>query len=421
MPRRRFFNYPGRNMRSASQLGRWGALAVLGLGAAEVLIMIGPFAGFFYASVQFEPLLGFLSTSPLTAWLDGFFLNHAVVTRSWLLETQRMLGLYLFALGLWGFFISAGQVYGNKLLRRGVATGLLYRFSRHPQYLSLGVAGLGLLTIWPRFLLLGLWVTMLFLYAALARFEEHRMEERFGDDYRQYAKTKGAFLPGSPMRRLFMATFGRIRPRALGWATAYVAALTLAFLTGAALRGYTHAHTVVVERPEAQVMVISAWPQSEEWVHAIIDATLADEHVRQHLERLEGRPIVATVLPDRYVMKGMYYKMPPTEPPDSGAWPAPLRWIGGLAVRFMVPIPGVTVPSDFMGVDPDESPDPVEVVLSVAEKPYKDSLPLDEALDAGVRLTPLVVAEVSPTADEVAVKVPLPQNRFGPKVVMPIF
>jgi hypothetical protein len=98
-----------------------------------------------------------------------------------------------------------------------------------------------------------------------------------------------------------------------------------------------------------------------------------------------------------------------------------LRRIGRLALMFMVPIRGVTLPSDFMGVDPDTSPDPVEVVLSVAEKPYKDSLPLDEALDAGVRLTPLVVAEVTPTGDEVAVKVPLPQNRWGSKVVMPLF
>ena len=408
-------------MRSTSQFGRWGVLAVLGLGAAEVLIMISPFAGFFYAGVQFEPFLSFLSKSPLTAWLDGFFLNHSVVTQSWLLETQRSLGLYLFALGLWGFFISAGQVYGNKLLRRGVATGLLYRFSRHPQYLSLGVAGLGLLTIWPRFLLLGLWVTMLFLYAALARFEERRMEERFGNDYRRYAETKGAFLPGSPMRRLFESTFGRFRPRALGWATAYLAALTLVFLTGAALRGYTRAQTVVVELPEARAVVISAWPQSETWVRQIIDATLADEHVRKHLERREGQPIVATVLPDRYVMKGMYYKMPPTEPPDSDTRPAPLLRIGRLALMFMVPIRGVTMPPDFMGVDPDGSPAPVEVVFSVAEKSYKDSLPLDEALDAGVRLTPLVVAEVTPTADEVAVKVPLPQNRWGPNVVMPIF
>ena len=95
------------------------------------------------------------------------------------------------------------RVYGNKLAGRGVARGRLYRFVRHPQYLCLGVTGWGLLTLWPRFLLLGTWVTMLFLYAGLARFEERRMAERFGDDYRHWAEGRGACLPGSPVRRLF--------------------------------------------------------------------------------------------------------------------------------------------------------------------------------------------------------------------------
>ena len=106
-------------MKEMSQLGRWGALLVVGLGACEVLIMISPFAGFFYSGARFEPILGVLSTSAATAWLDGFFLNHSVVTDSGLLEWQRKIGGLLFTLGLWGFLISAAQVYGNKMLRRG--------------------------------------------------------------------------------------------------------------------------------------------------------------------------------------------------------------------------------------------------------------------------------------------------------------
>ena len=62
------------------------------------------------------------------------------------------------------------------------------------------------------------------------------------------------------------------------------------------------------------------------------------------------------------------------------------------------------------------------MVISRAEKPYKDGLSLEEALDAGVRLTPLVVIEVAPSGEEVAgVRVPLPRNRWGPHVVMPLF
>jgi hypothetical protein len=91
-------------------------------------------------------------------------------------------------------------------------------------------------------------------------------------------------------------------------------------------------------------------------------------------------------------------------------------------VAFLLPVKGVTRPPDFMGTDPDASTDPVEVVISRAEKPYKDTLALAEALDASVRLTPLVVAEVPPAEGEVAaIRVPLPQNRWGPQVVMPLF
>ena len=410
-------------MKSYRNLGRFGALLVLAVGACEVLIMISPFAGFFYASVRFEPLLGFLSASPLTAWLDGFFLNHSVVTSSAFIEGQRNIGQYIFAVGLWGFFISAFQVYGNKILKRGVAKGLLYRFSRHPQYLCLGMAGWGLLTIWPRFLLLGIWVTMLFLYAGLSRFEEWRMEERFGDSYRQYAATKGAFLPGNPIRRVFQGTFARLRPRAVGWAAAYAFCLALAFSAGFLLRSQTRAATTIQMRPDYQAVAISAWPQSQEWLRKVLDTAMADEKVKEQLMARGNQPLVAIVLPPRYRMKGMFYKMPP-EPPQSkestngSEGPGGLIRVAKIAVAFLAPF---TRPPDFMGVDPDSSDAPVEVVIARAEKPYKESLLLEEALDASVRLTPLVVAEVQPKEGQISsVRIPLPQNNWGPKVVMPL-
>ena len=74
-----------------------------------------------------------------------------------------------------------------------------------------------------------------------------------------------------------------------------------------------------------------------------------------------------------------------------------------------------------MGVDPDTSTEPVKVVFSRAEKPFKDDLSLDEALDASVRLIPLVVAYVEDNGKKLArVEIPLPQNDYGPKVVMPL-
>ncbi|HET7853993.1 MAG TPA: isoprenylcysteine carboxylmethyltransferase family protein [Candidatus Methylomirabilis sp.] len=386
-------------MRFSAQTGRLGAAAVLALAAAEVLIMITPFAGFFYASLQFEPLLAFLSNSPLTAWLDGFFLNHAVVTTSLLLEWQRKVGVVLFAIGLVGFFLSAFQVYGNKMRKRGVARGFLYRFVRHPQYLCLGIAGWGLVTMWPRFLLLGVWVTMLFLYAGLARVEERRMEGRFGDDYRRFADTRGAFLPGSPVHRLFEGTFGKVRPRALAWASAYLFCLALAFSLGFALRSYTRASTAILVQPQHQTVVVSAWPKPDDWMEKVFQAALSDERVHQRLQEAQrDRPMVATILPPKYGMKGMYYTRSRNEGPSAQN--------GG----------------PLTGVDPDRVKEPVELVFSRAEKPYRERLALEDALDADVRLTPLLVVNVNPASGEITgVHTPLPQNAWGPKVVMPLF
>jgi len=414
-------------MRKSIQIGRYSALLALALGACEVLIMISPFAGFFYGSIHFEPFLGTLSNNPLTAWIDGFFLNHSVVTTSWLLEWHRKIGRWLFALGIWGFLISAGQVYGKKILRRGVATGLLYRISRHPQYLCLGIAGWGLLTIWPRFLLLGFWVTMLFLYAGLARVEEMRMEDRYGESYRSYSRTRGSFLPGSPLQRFFAGTFGRLRPRALGWLGSYASCLLLAFVFAGLLRSYTQRHTLIVERPQEKAVVISAWPQPRDWVTRVFEVTLADEQIQGRLQDWREDPVVVTILPPLYIMKGMYYKLPPEKDDASqeGESPSTLRRIGELSARLdglLFPVEGATRPDHFMGVDPDNSHDPVQVVISRANKPFKEVLPFDEILDASVRLTPLVVADVQPReAEVVEVRIPLPQNRWGSQVVMPVF
>ena len=280
----------------------------------------------------------------------------------------------------------------------GVAKGLLYRFVRHPQYLCLGVAGWGLLTVWPRFLSLGIWVTMLFLYAGLARFEERRMTERFGNDYLGWAERRGAFVPGSPVRRLFEATFGRLGPRALGWTAAYAVSLTVAFSLGFALREYTRSQVATLSRPDHAAVIVSAWPKPEAWIAKVFEAAVRDMRVHQRLEQARGRePLVATILPPRYGMKGMYY----------------------------APSPGqvsTTTHGPLMGVDPDSVDEPVEVVLSRAEKAYRERLALGEALDAGVRLIPLVVVDVVPASGEVrSVQTPLPQSRWGRGVVMPVF
>ena len=53
--------------------------------ALEVLIMISPFAAFFYAA--FNPVLLFFAQWPATSWLTAFFLPHMVSPPGFLLQT----------------------------------------------------------------------------------------------------------------------------------------------------------------------------------------------------------------------------------------------------------------------------------------------------------------------------------------------
>ena len=150
-----------------------GVIVLYFIIALEVLIMISPFAAFFYAA--FNPILLFLARWPATHWLAAFFLPHMVMPPGTLLRIVRIAGSVLFVAGAVVFLVCAGQVYYHKLFRRGPALGELYRWIRHPQYLALGATGLGLAILWPRFLTIVLWAVMVTLYYILARDEERRM------------------------------------------------------------------------------------------------------------------------------------------------------------------------------------------------------------------------------------------------------
>src|SRR5919108_3873564 len=159
----------------------------------EILFMISPAALFFYS--VYGPVLGLLNGAPATAWLTQFFLPHIAVTGNPLLDHAHVAGEILIVLGLIVFLAGAVPLYWSKIRRRGAVTGGLYRVVRHPQYVALAVMGLGTLLLWPRFLVLVAFVTMLFLYRLLAGWEEAQCLTQFGDSYRAYCERTGMFLP----------------------------------------------------------------------------------------------------------------------------------------------------------------------------------------------------------------------------------
>lgn len=244
----------------------------------EILIMISPFAVYFYS--VYAPVLGLLASSPLTSWTTEFFLPHMVFSSDPLIVAISYLQL-LFVAGLALFFLTALPLYYVKLVKRGVLTGWMYSYVRHPQYLFLSISGLGLLVYWPRFIILILYVTMLFVYYLLARNEEWRMRHRFGDSYEEYMKRTPMFLPGEPGGRIYKALFGRVSPKWAGLLLAYGVALSLSVLLAGGIREYAVRQIPKIPADGRTVVPVFFRPEAE--VKALYQKIMADGRVRGSL------------------------------------------------------------------------------------------------------------------------------------------
>jgi protein-S-isoprenylcysteine O-methyltransferase Ste14 len=272
--------------------------------ALEIVIMISPFAFFFYAA--FNPFLLALNQSWMTRWLTAFFLPHMVVPPNGVLTVLRILGSVFFVVGMLIFFICALQVYMGKLLKKGVATKGLYTIIRHPQYLGLGLAALGLAIMWPRFLTLTLFGVMLFLYYLLAKDEERRMINRFGESYIAYMNRTGMFLPHFIERALI----GNPKPQQrLSIGKAIVIFLVLLVVTvggGFILRAYTVHHLPLEQVNRVDVIAIT----KEDLITAkqMLPSVLQDSVIASKLEGIENNKdhrLLAYFIPIDYVMQGM--------------------------------------------------------------------------------------------------------------------
>jgi protein-S-isoprenylcysteine O-methyltransferase Ste14 len=177
--------------------------------AFEIMIMISPFAFFFYS--VFNPVFHWLDQFTATRWLTTFFLPHMILPPTLLLKTIRILGSACFIFGFCVFAVCALQVYLGKIFKWGVANKGLYQYIRHPQYLALGIWGIGMSILWPRFIVLATLSIMFVLYYFLAKDEEKRMLNQYGEQYQNYMNSTGMFLPKSIEK--YFSFLGRIFPK----------------------------------------------------------------------------------------------------------------------------------------------------------------------------------------------------------------
>jgi len=280
------------------------AIVIYFIVALEIVIMISPFAFFFYAA--FNPFLLFLNQSSMTRWLTAFFLPHMVVPPNGVLTVIRILGSVFFVAGMLIFFICAAQVYISKLLKKGVATKGLYTFIRHPQYLGLGFAALGLAIMWPRFLTLTFFAVMLFLYYLLAKDEERRMTNRFGESYISYMNQTGMFFPRFVGRS---SEEGSKSQQRLSFGKAiliFAVLLVIVIGSGFILRAYTVHHLALKQVNGVDVIAITKEDLSaaEQLLPSVLQAPAIASKL-EPVEKSKGHRLLAYFIPIDYVMQGM--------------------------------------------------------------------------------------------------------------------
>lgn len=108
---------------------------------------------------------------------------------------SMVLGYALLFLGI-GLFAEGWRELYRAHEQKRLATDRLYGLVRHPQYLGLfiGLFGEGVVH-WPTVFSVGLFPLIVLAYVLLARKEERRMVEQFGEAYVAYQQRVPMFIP----------------------------------------------------------------------------------------------------------------------------------------------------------------------------------------------------------------------------------
>lgn len=255
----------------------WLFYLVIGI---EILYMISPFAIYYYST--YGPGLNFLHASSETAWLSGFFLPHFVKTSSLILNSYHIVGWALVGIGFVLFLVGAGQIYYHKFAQKGAVTGGLYNVIRHPQYGAFAIMGFGLLLAWPRFTVLIMFITMLFVYYLLAKKEEKECLQEFGDSYKAYQTKTAMFVPGESFVRRIPLTLPTSRLARVGIGLLmYALTLTLALALAFVLRDYSLSKISTYYSGNSATIAAAYLPEVE--LKRIVDMALNDPRIAERL------------------------------------------------------------------------------------------------------------------------------------------
>ena len=159
------------------------------LGFSQRLASLLTFVVQFYIAMQ-----GFTVSIYALLWAFGAE-PKGWVQFDYLLEIP---GIILFFVG--GLLVLFGwsKIYNaeDKLIADGV-----YKHVRHPQYLGILLATFGMIVFQFSPISLALWPVLVIIYYRLAKKEEKKCEDKFGEEYRQYKRMVPMFTPFTFIRR----------------------------------------------------------------------------------------------------------------------------------------------------------------------------------------------------------------------------
>ena len=272
-----------------------GGILVFFIMAFEVMIMISPFAFLFYSI--FNPIFHWLDAYPMTRWLTHFFLPHMVLPPTLPLKIIRVSGSVLFVLGCTIFIICALQVYLGKIFKWGITNRGIYRFVRHPQYSSLGIWGVGMAILWPRFIVLATLSIMFILYYFLAKDEERRMVVQYGDSYTEYMRNTGMFFPNIwGNKSIAPVPINPFKPKNI-----FALLSVMAIVIGAGFVCRSVTLNSLQLKSKGNVTLVSIMPEDNEKEPAILNAI-----VHGSIELLnKDKDYLGYEMPVDYIMQGM--------------------------------------------------------------------------------------------------------------------
>jgi len=167
----------------------------------------------FYAEMYGFPVTVYLLTRIFNLdvgsnFWDGNLWVYLTGTQ-WAMRASMTVGYTVVVFGIMLMIAGWREVY--RATKKGrIATGGPYALMRHPQYTGIFLALFGEGVVhWPTLFSLTAFPIIVAAYSLLARKEEQRMTERFGNKYREYQQRVPMFWPE---RYDWPAAFGLYRP-----------------------------------------------------------------------------------------------------------------------------------------------------------------------------------------------------------------